>query len=582
MIALWDTTGAEVVRSLGLERRSAGGVTSGIALTLVAIVNEQGVKDAELAAATAAASHPCRLLVVVRPDPARPAPETRLDAEIMVGGRLGPGEAVVLRMYGALTEHADSVVVPLLAPDVPVVTWWHTSAPDWVANDPLGAVAERRITDAATAADPIAALDQRAADYTPGDTDLAWTRTTPWRSLVASALDGASEPVVGATVRAAVSDPSGALLRGWLRSRLALTPDLVDEGPGVQGVELQLRSGETVAIYRNDGGAIVRTRLGDRQSSLPAPQLGDQLAEELRHLDADQIYAAALGAATGSEGLHTRQVGYPSRRQHEGGFEGRAGMPETTIRVSADPGELAQDVAARLLARLKEVQEERGVASLVLTGGRIAQRIYAAMADSPALDAVDWRLVDLWWGDERFLPTDDPERNDTQIRQALLDRLPLDPSRVHPVPASDAPGISDPEAAAAAYAGALTRAAGPGHAELPHFDVLLLSVGEDGHVASVFPQHPSAHAEGPVAGVRGSPKPPPNRVTLTLAAINTADQVWLLASGAEKAGVVGSVLTSSVGPVQLPAAGVQGRERTLWLLDRAAAQDVPVALRSLR
>jgi glucose-6-phosphate dehydrogenase assembly protein OpcA len=582
MIALWDTTGAEVVRSLGLERRSAGGVTSGIALTLVAIVNDQGVKEAELAAATAAASHPSRLLVVVRPDPLRPAPESRLDAEIMVGGRLGPGEAVVLRMYGALAEHADSVVVPLLAPDVPVVTWWHTPAPDWVANDPLGAVAERRITDATNAADPIAALVQRAADYTPGDTDLAWTRTTPWRSLVASALDGASEPVVGATVRAAASDPSGALLRGWLRSRLALTPAIVDEGPGVQGVELQLRSGETVAIWRNDGGATVRTRAGERQASLPGPQLGDELAEELRHLDADQIYAAALGAATGSEGLQTRQVGYPSRRQHEGGFQGRSGMPETTIRVSADPGELAQDVAARLLARLKEVQEERGVASLVLTGGRIANLVYAAMANSPALDAVDWRLVDLWWGDERFLPAGDPERNDTPARQALLDRLPLDPSRVHPMAGPDAPGISDPEAAAAAYAAALTQAAGPGHAELPHFDVLLLSVGEGGHIASIFPEHPSAHAEGPVAGVRGSPKPPPNRVTLTLSAINTADQVWLLASGAEKAGVVGSALTSNVGPVQLPVAGVQGRERTLWLLDRAAAQDVPVALRSLR
>jgi 6-phosphogluconolactonase len=153
---------------------------------------------------------------------------------------------------------------------------------------------------------------------------------------------------------------------------------------------------------------------------------------------------------------------------------------------------------------------------------------------------------------------------------------------VHPVPAANATGIADPEAAATAYAAALAAAAGPGHAELPHFDVLLLSVGEDGHVASVFPEHPSAHAEDAVVAVHGSPKPPPNRITLTLAAINRADEVWLLASGAEKAAIVGSALTSNVGPVQLPAAGVQGQQRTLWLLDRAAAQDVPVALRSLR
>jgi 6-phosphogluconolactonase len=325
----------------------------------------------------------------------------------------------------------------------------------------------------------------------------------------------------------------------------------------------------------------VRNRLGQRHASLSRPQLGDQLAEELRHLDPDQAYAAALAAATGDEGVHTRPS-VRTLRHGAGGPDLGPGRPETTIRVSADPEHLAQDVAARLLTRLKEVQDERGIASLVLTGGRIARRIFAAMATSPAVDAVDWRLVDVWWSDERFLPAGDPERNETDARDALLDRLPLDPARVHPMPPSDAPGIADPEAAANAYAVALARATGPGHAPLPHFDIVLLSVGEDGHVASVFPEHPSVHADGPVAGVHGAPKPPANRLTLTLATVNTADEVWLLASGAEKAGVVGSVLTSKVGPVQLPAAGVQGRERTLWLLDRAAAEDVPVALRSLR
>ena len=192
MIALWDTTGTEVVKALSAERRNAGGVASGLALTLVAVVDEKRVREAETAAATAAAAHPCRLLIVVRSNAAPTGakrPESRLDAEIVVGGRLGPCEAVVMRMHGRLARHAESVVIPLLAPDVPVVTWWHDAPPDRIANDPLGVVAERRITDVAQSPDPVAALRQRADDYAPGDTDLAWTRTTPWRSLLAGALD---------------------------------------------------------------------------------------------------------------------------------------------------------------------------------------------------------------------------------------------------------------------------------------------------------------------------------------------------------------------------------------------------------
>ena len=171
MIALWDTTGNEVVKALATERRNAGGVASGLALTLVAVVEEKRVREAETAAATAAAAHPCRLLIVVRgPTTATtaPGPESRLDAEIIVGGRLGPAEAVVMRMHGRLTRHAESVVIPLLAPDVPVVTWWHDAPPERIATDPLGVVAERRITDVAHSIDPIEALRVRGEDYAPG------------------------------------------------------------------------------------------------------------------------------------------------------------------------------------------------------------------------------------------------------------------------------------------------------------------------------------------------------------------------------------------------------------------------------
>ena len=192
MTTLWDTTGTAVVKALAAERRAAGSVASGLALTLVVVVEEDKVAAAEQAATRAAAEHPCRLLVVVRRRP--DAAESRLDAEVLIGGRLGPGEAAVLRMYGRLALHAESVVLPLLAPDAPVVTWWFGEPPHRIAHDPLGVFADRRVTDTSLAADPVAALQQRAQDYAPGDTDLAWTRSTLWRALLASAFDSVAGP----------------------------------------------------------------------------------------------------------------------------------------------------------------------------------------------------------------------------------------------------------------------------------------------------------------------------------------------------------------------------------------------------
>jgi 6-phosphogluconolactonase len=256
-------------------------------------------------------------------------------------------------------------------------------------------------------------------------------------------------------------------------------------------------------------------------------------------------------------------------------------MSEKSVVVHGDADVLAQAVAARLIVRLVDAQAARGMASMVLTGGRIASAVYRAIAAGPARDAVDWARVDVWWGDERFLPSGHADRNETQARVALLDAVPLDPRRVHPMPASDGPDGNDPESAAARYAEALADAAKPGSERLPHFDVLLLGVGEDGHVASVFPEHPAAYETRPVSAVRGSPKPPPIRTTLTLPAINTAEEVWLVAAGADKARAVGMAL-SGAGPVQVPAAGVHGVVRTLWLLDRVAASEVSPRLRSLR
>ncbi|HET8659567.1 MAG TPA: 6-phosphogluconolactonase [Micromonosporaceae bacterium] len=251
-----------------------------------------------------------------------------------------------------------------------------------------------------------------------------------------------------------------------------------------------------------------------------------------------------------------------------------------SVVVHANAALLAQAVAARLAVRMLDAQAERGFASVVLTGGGVAAAVYRALRNSPARDSVDWSRVDIWWGDERFLPTGHPERNETQAREALLDAVPVRAERVHPMPAADGPDGNDPEAAAARYAEELAAAA-PGTAVLPHFDVLLLGMGEDGHVASVFPEHPVAYETRPVSAVRGAPKPPPVRLTLTLPAINTAEEVWLVVTGAAKASAVGMALTGA-GPVQLPAAGVGGVDRTLWLLDRAAAAELGPRFRSLR
>ncbi len=250
--------------------------------------------------------------------------------------------------------------------------------------------------------------------------------------------------------------------------------------------------------------------------------------------------------------------------------------------VHADAGVLAQAVAARLIVKLIDAQAARGYAGVVLTGGRIAAAMHRAVRELPAADAVDWSRVDVWWGDERFLPDGHADRNETQAREALLDALPLDPARIHAMPPSDGPDGDDAAAAAARYAEALAAAGKPGHAALPHFDVLMLGVGEDGHVASIFPEHPSSYVvDGTTMSVLNSPKPPPTRISLTLPAICTAEEVWLIAAGPDKAASVGMAVEGA-GPVQLPAAGATGAEKTLWLLDRAAAAHVKRGHRSLR
>ncbi|WP_369143603.1 6-phosphogluconolactonase [Streptomyces sp. R44] len=254
-------------------------------------------------------------------------------------------------------------------------------------------------------------------------------------------------------------------------------------------------------------------------------------------------------------------------------------MSAPQLVVHRDKELMAEAAAARLITRIVDAQAARGSASVVLTGGRNGNGLLAALGAAPARDAVDWSRLDLWWGDERYLPEGDPERNVTQARAALLDRVPLDPARVHAMPASDGPYGSDVDAAAAAYAEELAAAAGPGdHGGVPTFDVLMLGVGPDTHVASLFPELPAVReTERTVVGVHGAPKPPPVRVSLTLPAIRAAKEVWLLAAGEDKAKAA-AIALSGAREVQAPAAGAYGRSRTLWLLDAAAASELPRSL----
>jgi 6-phosphogluconolactonase len=249
------------------------------------------------------------------------------------------------------------------------------------------------------------------------------------------------------------------------------------------------------------------------------------------------------------------------------------GTPE--ILVHSGGSLLAKAAAARLVTRLVDAVAASGHANLVLTGGGIGTAVLSELAAAPARDAVDWSSVDFWWGDERFVPAGHPDRNETGARAALLDKIGADPARIHPMPGPDGPDGDDPEAAAARYAAELKAATRPeDHGDVPAFDILMLGIGPEGHVASLFPGMPAVYDNRPVVAVRDSPKPPPVRISLTFGSIQAAREVWILASGGEKAGAVALAL-SGPGPVELPAAGARGRQRTLFLVDEAAAVKLP-------
>jgi glucose-6-phosphate dehydrogenase assembly protein OpcA len=295
IIDLPSITSAALNRKLIDLRDIGGAVALGRVLTLVIVTDEHHAEDAIEAANQASREHPCRVVVIAA---ANRRGADRMDAQIRVGGDAGASEVIVLRLYGKLAGHGDSVVTPLLLPDSPIVVWWPEDAPLSPSTDPVGAMGQRRITDAAESRSPRRELDRRRESYSPGDTDLAWTRTTKWRGLLAAALDQPPyEPITQATVTGASDSPSSDLLAAWLSEslRCPVVRARMPAGTGIFGVRLQRRSGP-VDLVRADGSVATLSQPGqpDRRINLPRRSLTECLTEELRRLDPDEVYAAAL------------------------------------------------------------------------------------------------------------------------------------------------------------------------------------------------------------------------------------------------------------------------------------------------
>ena len=299
-IDLTDTTTGAIIEAVTQARRRLGGPASGMVLTLIIVTDEAAQYDAVRAASQAGREHPSRVLAVIT---RKPKAESRLDAEIRVG-ETGPGETILLRMYGPLSQHADSVVAPLLAPDVPVVVWWPDEAPSAPGRDALGAVAQRRVTDAAASDEPHEMLQTLAKVYQPGDTDLSWTRSTPWRTLLAATLDQPYPALLSGEVLAEPGNPTADLIAAWLGVRLGIDVHRGESaGPGITEVSFDTPEGK-ILLARPDGRTATLTWPGrpDRRVALHRRDSADLIAEELRRLEPDEVYGETLHALAGSNG----------------------------------------------------------------------------------------------------------------------------------------------------------------------------------------------------------------------------------------------------------------------------------------
>jgi glucose-6-phosphate dehydrogenase assembly protein OpcA len=293
VIELTDTNSSEIAAEFVRGRRRAGSPAMGMVMTLIIVVEEEGAEEAMRVGRTASQEHPARLLGVVLGDKRG---SSQVDAEVGIGAGAS-GERALIRLRGAVTKHPESVVLPLFLPDSPVVVWWPGKAPDDPADDPLGRLAKRRITDAAAVPrQKSRAMLTQCLSYAPGNTDLAWTRLTGWRALLAASLDQHPGKVSSASVTAERISPSADLLRAWLADRLKVEVSRHNSaGPGITRVALETRQGN-VEIVRYDGKLATLSSPGqpDRPIALKRRDLPELLSEELRRLDPDDVYAATV------------------------------------------------------------------------------------------------------------------------------------------------------------------------------------------------------------------------------------------------------------------------------------------------
>ncbi|MFC7463797.1 6-phosphogluconolactonase [Brachybacterium sp. GCM10030252] len=563
---LTDTTASAIDKKMIEMRETFGANTIGRVLTLI-IISTGDVEDPLEAAVRASHEHPARVLVLdVDPE----AEASGLDAEIRVGRDAGAGEIVILRARGDIMYSLDTLVMALLLPDAPIVTWWPESAPSSPVHDVLGSMSQRRITDAAACSSPLATLKRLRRGYASGDSDLSWSRLTRWRGLVASAYEvpPISTPKL-VEVSGSAEDPSVVLMAAWLEHTLGVDVRTVEpagevsEGPSVRGVRLHREDG-TIELVRTSDDSIVMNLPGDQSGqhvTMPRRTLSELLSEELRRLNPDEVYGEVLASAfSGIDDFGTYA----------------RGKPEATDRVLEDASTVATAAAEAVASQLADALAQRQAAHLVVTGGSVGTKTAAALPGALSSAGADVSRLHIWWGDERFVDTDSSDRNEVAVRSSFLEPLQeagLPARNIHVMP-SPADGMSLDEAAAW-YGQQLDQAGGDepfrtrGRA---FFDVLLLGVGPDGHVASLFPEHPDQRQAGASAvAVTNSPKPPPERISLPWPVLNSSRHVAFLVAGGDKAEAVARA-HGEIDPWPVPASAVRGLESTTWFLDSAAAE----------
>ncbi|MBK8463347.1 MAG: glucose-6-phosphate dehydrogenase assembly protein OpcA [Nigerium sp.] len=291
MITTLKGTTARDIQNAIMRARQNVGVASGLVFTLLVVAPASDYDEVFDACVEAGREHPSRIILATDGS----ARTTRLDAELHVGDEV-PGEIVALRFHGELRDHKASTLLALLLPDSPVIAWWPREAPEPVASDPVGALATRRITDGMGCADPLTRLLERAQGLAPGDTDLTWTRLTPWRAMLASALDIHQLPVTAASVHAADDNAAGLLLASWLGSRLGIEASFTgNAGPGITKVTLTTAEGD-ISLTRTDGRMATLAAPGapTRAVALRRREMSALITEELRRLDSDQVFLATM------------------------------------------------------------------------------------------------------------------------------------------------------------------------------------------------------------------------------------------------------------------------------------------------